>query len=321
MNIVVSYKIPEEGIDLLKQHTYTLHVHEEETPLSKEELMTLLKTTKADALLCLLTDTIDEEVMKASPSLKVISNYAVGYNNIDIEAAKRNSIAVTNTPGVLTNSVAEHTVSLLLSSMRRIVEADAFTRKGEYKGWRPQLFLGDDLSTKTICIIGGGRIGTRVAEIIHKGFSSSIIYHDVAPREEMETLSRARFFPSLDEALKDADVVLIHLPLLESTHHLFNRERFHAMKKGAYLVNTSRGAIVEENALVQALKENNLKGVALDVFENEPLVSQSLIDDPRVILTPHIASATYETRGAMSCLAAQNIINILSGKEPLHRVV
>jgi len=320
MKIYVTRMIPQSGIDLLKDKGYEIDINPEDKVLSKEELITALKAKPYDAVLCLLTDKIDGEVFDAVPTVKIFANYAVGYNNIDVEAAKERGVMITNTPGVLTETVAEHTFGLILSIAQRITEGDRFTRAGKYVGWAPMLMLGNDVGGKTLGIVGLGRIGTQVAKHAVKGFGMKPIYYDIARNEEFEKEYGAEFRESVDDVLKEADFVTIHVPLLDSTHHLINAERLAMMKPTAYLVNTSRGPVIDEKALVEALKNKTIKGAALDVYENEPALTSGLVDLENVILTPHAASATEETRSAMSDLAAKNIIAVLDGETPANLV-
>jgi lactate dehydrogenase-like 2-hydroxyacid dehydrogenase len=267
-------------------------------------------------VLCLLTDTIDGEVFDAVPNAKVFANYAVGYNNIDVAEAKKRGITITNTPGALTESVAEHTIALLLSLARRIPESAYFVRKGKFKGWGPELFLGEELQGKTLGILGAGRIGSRVAEIASKGFGMSVVYYDIKQSPEFEKTTGATFRATPEEVLKEADAVSIHVPLLPSTTHLLNAERLGLMKKTAYLINTSRGPVVDEDALVSALRSNVIRGAALDVFEYEPRLAKGLAKLSNVVITPHTASATKSARDGMARLAAEDLIAFFEGKIP-----
>lgn len=318
MKIFITRQIPDRGINLLKEKGYEVAVSPHDRVLSKEELIEYLKKDRYDAALCLLTDKIDVEVLDAvkESGVKIIANYAVGVDNIDLAAAKECGVMVTNTPGVLTDTVAEHTFALILAIAHRVAEADRFTRAGKFKGWEPMLLLGNDLSKKTIGIVGLGRIGSRVAHHAAKGFDAKVIYYDVKRNEEFEKEFGAEYKEKLDDLLKEADFVSLHVPLLGSTRHLINAERFLLMKNTAYLINTSRGPIVDEKALVDALRNGIIRGAALDVYENEPALADGLKELENVILTPHIASATEETRQAMSELAAKNIIEALEGREP-----
>lgn len=315
--IFITRPIPSRGIKLLKSKGYEIIINEpaKDRPATKEEM--LKGTNGADALLSVLTDQIDAEIMEAGlPTLKIIANYAVGFDNIDLGAAKKRNILVTNTPDVLTNSVAEHTFSLMLSIAHRIVEADKFTRAGFYKAWGPELLLGTDVSGKTLGIVGLGRIGLRVAYHAVKGFDMKVLYTDPKQNPDFEKEFGATYYQNLDDMLPPCDFVSIHVPLLESTHHLFNEARLKKIRSTAYLINTSRGPIIDEAALAKALKENWIRGAAIDVFENEPKIHPDLLKLNNIILTPHIASATEETRSNMAVLAATNIIEALEGRTP-----
>ena len=321
MKIFITRVIPSLGIEMLEAEGYEVIINLEDRVLSKEELIIALTGSGFDAVLCLLTDKIDAEVLfAAGPQCKIFANYAVGIDNIDMKAAAEKNIIVTNTPGVLTDSVAEHAFALVLSIAHRIPESDRFTRAGNYHGWEPILLLGSDVSKKTLGIVGLGRIGLRVAHHALRGFDMRVLYYDVKRNEEFEREFQAEFRASADDIFREADFISIHVPLLPTTRHLVNAERLALMKKTAYLINTSRGPIVDEAALVEALKNNIIKGAALDVFENEPALAPGLTALENVVLTPHTASATEETRQAMSRVAAENIIAALEGKEPPNRV-
>ncbi len=313
--IFITRKIPESGINLLKEKGHEVIENPEDKVLSREELIEALKERNYDAVLCLLTDKIDNNVFEAAGNTcKIFANYAVGYDNIDLTAAKSRKIIITNTPDVLTETVAEHTFSLMLAISHRIAESDKFTREGKYRGWAPMLLLGDDFSHKTLGIIGLGRIGSRVAYHAHNGFNAKIIYYDIRRNEDFEKKFNAEFKENIDDLLKEADYASLHVPLLDSTRHLINKEKLALMKPTAYLINTSRGPIIDEKALTEALQNKTIKGAALDVFENEPSLTPGLTELPNIILTPHIASATIQTREKMSQMAAENIIAVLDGK-------
>ena len=315
--VFITRPIPNAGLKLLEEKGYEVVVNTEaeDRPAAKEEILAGIKG--ADALLSVLTEKIDAEIMDAGlPTLKVIANYAVGFDNIDTEVAKQRNIAVTNTPGVLTNTVAEHTFALMLSIAHRISEADRFSRAGKYIAWGPNLFLGADLSGKTLGIVGLGRIGSRVAHHAVQGFEMKVLYNDINRNEQFEKEFNAQYVGSIDELLPQCDFVSLHVPLLDSTRHMINEARLKTMKPGAYLVNTSRGAIVDEKALALGLSKGWIAGAALDVFEFEPAITPELKNLDNIILTPHIASATKETRQAMSKLAAENIIEALEGRTP-----
>lgn len=314
--IFITRKIPNIGIDLLKDAGYEIDISDKDGVLTKDELVSALKQKEYDAVLCLLTDKIDADIFDAASKAKIFANYAVGFNNIDIEEAKKRGIVITNTPGVLTDTVAEHTFALMLSITSRIAEGDRFTRAGKYIGWAPELLLGMDIRGKTLGILGAGRIGSRVAEQAVGGFNMKVIYYDIKRNDVFEKATGGEFRETVEDVLKEANVVTVHVPLLDSTRHLINKERLAIMKPTAYLINSSRGPVIDENALVEALKNNTIAGVALDVFENEPQLAEGLVELENVILTPHIASATIETRGKMSEIAAQNIVAFFEGNTP-----
>ncbi|MEW5907725.1 MAG: D-glycerate dehydrogenase [Patescibacteria group bacterium] len=315
MKIYITRKIPQSGINKLKERGYEIDINPKDEVLSKKELIKALKQKPYDALFCLLTDTIDAEIFDAVPTAKIFANYAVGYNNIDLKAAQERKVMITNTPGVLTETVAEHTFALMMAIAHRLSEADRFVKRGKFQGWGPMLLLGDDLSHKTLGIIGLGRIGSRVAYHGARGFDMRVIYYDIKRDENFEKQFNAQY-KEINDLLKESDFVSIHVPLLESTKHLINTERLKIMKPTAYLVNTSRGPVIDEKALVEALKNKIIKGAALDVFEEEPKLAKGLEKLDNVILTPHIASATLETRSKMSEMAADNIIAALENQVP-----
>ena len=305
---------------MLRDKGYELTVSEKDGVLTHSELQQALKEKPYDGVLCLLTDKIDAPVFEAAPHAKIFANYAVGFDNVDLSEAKNRGITVTNTPGVLTDTVAEHTVALMLSITSRIAEGDRLVRAGRYDGWAPMMLLGTDLQGKTLGILGAGRIGARVAHICSHGLGMRVMYYDLKQSPEFETAVGATFCADMDTLLREADVVSVHVPLLDSTHHLINAERLRMMKTTAYLVNSSRGPVIDEAALVTALNQGVIKGAALDVFEDEPRLAVGLSECENVVLTPHIASATDSTREMMSELAAQNLIAFFEGKVPPHAV-
>jgi glyoxylate reductase len=316
MKIFVTGKIPNAGLDLLKKK-HTVRVYPKHQMISRKELEKGVMW--CDALLPLLTDKIDGKLMDLNKNLKVIANYAVGFNNIDVKAATQRSIPVTNTPGVLTDTVAEHALALLLAIARRIPESDVFTKKGKYKGWEPMLFLGTELKGKTLGIVGLGRIGSAVAQRAIQGFGMNVVYNKRSPDKKFEKKFGAKFV-NLSTLMKNSNFISIHLPLNPKTRHFVGKKQIGMMKKTAYLINTSRGPVVDEKALVVALRGKKIQGAALDVLENEPKLSPGLNKLSNVVLTPHTASATIETRSAMAILAARNILEVLSGKKPSHCV-
>ena len=320
MKIFVTRKIPEVGLTKLETAGHEVVVSEKDGVLTREELTAKLKAENPDAVLCLLTDKIDGEIFDAAPNAKIFANYAVGFDNIDLKEAKQRQIVITNTPDVLSEAVAEHTVALVLAIARRIVESDRFMRDGHYQGWGPLLLLGTELKSKTLVIVGCGRIGQRVAEIMHRGFGMKVSYYDRQKNETLDSELSATFTPELDELLKTADVISLHLPLTKDTKHLINSTRMGLMKPSSLLINTARGAIIDESALTEALKAGTIAGAALDVMENEPAVHPELLPLANVILSPHIASATVEARNEMSIVAANNILTILNGESPLNPI-
>lgn len=315
--LYVTRELFPDVIDRLKKY-YEVEVWDRYQPPPYEVL--LEKVKDVDALVSLLSDRIDCNLLRQAKKLRIIAQYAVGYDNIDVQCATQLGIYVTNTPGVLTEATAELTWALILAVARRIVESDHFVRWGEWDrlrtGWHPHMMLGIELKGKVLGIIGLGRIGSRVAEIGAKGFGMKVIYYDQFRKEEIEKELGAEY-RDLDTLLSEADIVSIHVALTKETFHLINEERLKKMKKGAILINTARGAVIDTNALVKALKEGWIAGVGLDVFEQEPLPSNHpLTAFKNVVLVPHIGSATYESRHAMAELVAENLIAFYEGREP-----
>ncbi len=318
--IYITREIPSVGIKMLRDKGYEVVVGKDKEPISQNKIIRILhKAEKAGqpytALITLLTDKIDEKVFEIAPSLKIISNYAIGFDNIDVAAACKRGIVVTNTPGDYIGSISEHIVSLTLSLCNRISEADTFVRKGKYKGWDPMLMIGHDVSEKTIGIVGAGRIGEKTAVTFNKGFGCNIIYFDQNQNTNIEQNCGATRMNTMDELIAKSDIISLHVPLNESTKHMVNKDFINKMKKDAFLINTSRGAVVDENYLVEALKENKIAGAGLDVFEFEPKISRGLRKLSNVVLTPHIASASVKARDIMSTVAAENIIDCFEGRE------
>ena len=318
MKIFVTRKIPSNKLEEFKKQGFEYTVSEFDRVLTPEELIE--KGKGVDAILSLLTDKIDGEVMDAiGPQLKVISNYAVGFDNINIVEATDRGIVVCNTPcEEVDEAVAEHTWALMAALTRRIVEADEATRRGAYKGWEPDIFLGSSLTGKTLGIVGLGGIGSMVARRAG-GYKMNIIYNKRTRDENAEKELGVKYV-ELDELLTTSDIVTLHVPLTDETRHMINKETLAKMKKGSFLVNTARGPIVDEHDLVEALRSGHLAGAALDVYDNEPNIDPELIGMPNVITTPHIASATYEAREAMAKLAVSGILDTLASKEPTNIV-
>jgi len=306
--------IPEPAIKMLEEK-FTLKINPNNRALTHQELIEGIKD--AEALICLLTDNIDRTVINSAPKLKVISSYAVGYNNIDVEYATQLGIAVCNTPGVLTETTADLTWALILASCRRISESERFLRNGNFKGWEPMLMLGQDVYGKTLGIIGMGRIGQAVAKRA-TGFEMRIIYYN-DPSLSQKLPFEAREV-SLKTLLQEADIITLHLPLTKETFHLISKDEFALMKESAVLINTSRGAVIEENELTKALKERRIFAAGLDVYENEPYIPPELLALENVVLLPHIGSASIETRTKMALLVAENAIAVIEGKRPPARV-
>lgn len=311
-SVYVTRMIPEENIAELRQH-FDVEVNPDDRALTKEELKVKLKGK--DAVVSLLTDTIDGEVLDAAgPRLKIVANYAVGFNNFDLAAATERGVILTNTPGVLDEATATHTFTLLLAMARRIPEADKFVRDGKWQGWAPMFFIGLDVDKKTLGIAGLGRIGKNVARKA-RGFDMKIIYTDVRRDEEFEKETGATFVDK-ETLLKEADFLTLHVPLLPATHHYIGEQEFKMMKKTAVIINASRGPVVDEAALVKALRAKEIWGAALDVFEEEPVLAPGLSELDNVVIVPHIASATMETRLKMGAIAVGNIIKVLNGQQP-----
>ena len=311
-NVYVTRNLPEIPIDLLKEHC-DVEINPDDRVLSRREL--LEKVQGRDAVLCLLTDTIDSEVFNAAgPSCKIFANYAVGYNNIDVTEATKRKIIVTNTPGVLNDATADLTWALLFSVARRIVESDKYTRAGKYKGWNPLLFLGRDITGKILGIMGGGRIGSNLMKKA-SGFDMKILYSDIERKPDLEKTYGA-VYRDKESLLRESDFVSVHVPLTPETTHLISDKEFGIMKNSAVLINCSRGPIVDEKALVRALKNGDIWGAGLDVYENEPEIETELKNLDNVVLVPHIGSATIETRTNMGLIAVRNIIAVFNGKQP-----
>ncbi len=321
MKIYVTRKIHDAGLKMLKDKGYEVVVNPDDRVHTKPELIAALKNERPDAMLSLLTDTIDGEVLDAAPQLKIVSNYAVGFDNIDLDAAKRRNIPCSNTPSdMVSDSVAEHTFALMLALAHRVVEADSFARSGRYRGWDPFLMTGTLLKGKTLGVIGLGRIGADVVK--HSwGIGMKVAYYDVKPNPDFEKQYGARFL-TMEKLLKESDVISLHVPLLPATRHLLSTKQFNLMRPNALVINTARGPVVDEKAVLQALHDKKIAGFATDVFECEPSIDCDPYDHlelkalPNVIMTPHIASATAEARQAMSEVAAANIIVALEGKTP-----
>lgn len=325
MNVLIAFNpkgFADDAVAILKKAGHKVTTLPESSNVPQEELFKAAKGKHA--VLTLLSNKINAPFFDAAgPQLKIVANYAVGYDNIDVKEAVKRGIIVTNTPSdVVNESVAEHTFALIMALSRRIAEAHIFTTHGKYDGWKPDLLLGYNLKGRTIGLIGAGRIATSVAERAYKGFGMKVLYQDLNKNQFIEKECKAKRV-QLDVLLKQSDFVSLHVPLFPSTHHLISTKQFALMKKTACLINTARGPIVDEKAMLKALKTNKIAGVGIDVFECEPAIDCDLTDDlelrsfSNAVLTPHIASATYEARADMAKVAAKNIVAVLAGKKPL----
>jgi len=312
-SILISYPIPEEAIQIARARA-SVDLHTGHDPMTRQELLARLKPRQG--LVALITEIIDEALLDACPDLKVVANVAVGYNNVDVNAATRRGVVITNTPDVLTDTTADFAWSLLMASARRVVESDRYVREGRWKQWDFSLLWGADIHGKTLGIVGFGRIGRAMAKRA-RGFDMRVLYQDAVRADPAAERELNASHVDLATLLRESDFVTLHTPLLPETRHLINTESLRAMKKTAYLVNASRGPVVDEGALVQALQEGWIAGAGLDVFENEPDLNPGLIGLPNVVLAPHIGSASNDTRVKMSTLAVENCLAVLEGKLPL----
>jgi lactate dehydrogenase-like 2-hydroxyacid dehydrogenase len=310
--VLVSQPVPEAGLGVLRRQGIPFELNEEDRVLSKHELIARL--AGKEGLLCLLTDRIDEEVIASTPALRGIATIAVGYDNIDVQAAARRGIPVSNTPGVLTETTADLAWALILAVARRIPEADRYTREGRFRSWGITLMAGGDVHGKTLGIVGAGRIGTAVA-MRSSGFNMRVLYCSPEPNDQIERdLGAVRV--DLARLLRESDFISLHVPLTPETRHLIGERELAMMKRSAYLINTSRGAVVDEAALVRALRERGIAGAGLDVYEREPELNQGLKELENAILLPHIGSASLETRARMAEMAAVNLAAMMRGARP-----
>lgn len=310
--IYIARPIFHQTVEKLKRETH-VDMNAEDRVLSKAELMSHLRD--ADGAMTLVTDAVDRKVMESSARLKVVANFAVGVNNIDLDAANSLGVVVTNTPGVLTETTADFAWTLLMAAARRIVEADKFTRAKQFKAWGPKMFLGHDVYGKTLGLIGLGRIGQAVGRRA-AGFNMNVLFHDPGPVSEDLVKELGLHRTPLEEIYREADFISLHVPLLPETEHLLNDTTFAMMKPTCIVVNTSRGPVVDEKALVRALKNGRIAGAALDVYEREPAIEPELFELDNVILAPHIASASHSTRLTMCMIAADNLLAVLKGMRP-----
>lgn len=311
--IMVTRRLPAAVMEFLKDH-FAVECNPHDRALAREELLQMVKGQ--DGLLPLLTDRIDGQVMDvAGPRLKIVANYAVGYNNIDLAAASARRILVTNTPGVLTDTTADLTMALILAVARRLVEGDRYARAGKYQDWAPLLFVGADVHHKTLGIMGLGRIGLAVARRA-LGFDMRIVYHNtrrVDPKLEEQVQAR---YVDKETLLRESDFVSLHVPLTPKTAGFMSTAEFSLMKPTAFVINTSRGEVLDETALVAALEKKQIAGAGLDVFEHEPRIHPALVQMDNVVILPHIGSASLETRTRMGLMAAENLIAAFQGSLP-----
>jgi glyoxylate reductase len=311
MKIYVTRPIFDEALGKLKREA---HVEmNSDHVLTARELITHLND--ADGAITFITDTIDQEVLDSAPNLKVVANFAVGVNNIALDAATKAGVVVTNTPGVVTESTADFAWTLLMAAARRVVEADRFVRTGKFKVWSPNIFLGSDVHGKTLGIIGLGRIGRAVARRA-AGFNMKIVFYNPNPVPEQIVSALGAVSLPLEELLQISDFISLHVPLVPETHHLLNDAAFARMKPTCIVINTSRGPVVDEKALVRALKTRKIAAAGLDVYEREPEIEPELFELENAVTAPHIASASNETRLKMGLMAADNLLMALKGERP-----
>jgi glyoxylate reductase len=313
MKVFITRELPEIAFKLLKKNKIPVDFYKKDKPIPRSVLIKNVKD--CIALITLLTEKVDRELIDLMPKCKIIANYAVGYNNIDVGYAKKKNIIVTNTPDVLTDSTADLTMTLALACARRFGEGEKIIRERKYKGWKPDLLLGTELKGKIFGIIGAGRIGTAVA-IRAAGFGVKILYSDKSRNKEIENRTCAKKVTA-ETLLKTSDFISIHLPLNRNTIKYLNRKRLAFLKSESILINTSRGEIIDEKELLKKIKTGKIKAVGLDVFENEPNINREFLKYKNVVILPHLGSATLEARSAMAELAVKNVINVLRGKKAL----
>ncbi len=309
--ILLTHQLPPKAMSLLDQHV-DAELMDSDT-INQSAIIEGLRDK--EALLCLLTETIDAEVLSASSHIKVVANVAVGFNNIDVDKATALRIPVTNTPGVLTETSADLAFGLLMASARRIVESEKYLRSGQWHGWGILQFLGTDIYDSTLGIIGLGRIGKALVRRA-RGFNMKVIYWNRTRLPEDEESALGITYAPFDEVLRQSDFVSVHVAYNNETRHLLSHREFEQMKSTAHIINTARGPIIDENALVEALKNGGIGGAGLDVFEEEPKVHPELLTMDNVVLLPHIGSATIATRTKMATMAVKNLVAVLEGKRP-----
>ncbi|MFO7991136.1 MAG: D-glycerate dehydrogenase [Thermoplasmata archaeon] len=312
MDVFVTRRIPENGMNKLEER-YDVSVNNENRVLTKDEMIQGVKGT--DAVLCLLHDTIDEDIIEAGDNLKVISNYAVGYDNIDVDVATEKNIAVTNTPGVLTHATADLAWALIMAVTRNVARGDRFVREDKFEGWDPMLMLGHEVYGRTLGIIGMGNIGSAVARRA-RGFDMDILYFNRSRKEEIENELGAQKV-DLDALLRRSDIISLHVPLTEETQGMIGWRELEKMKETAYLINTARGEVVKEEALIDAIRSDKIAGAGVDVYSDEPYgANPGYYNLENIVLTPHLGSASYRAREGMAEMAADNLIAVLEGETP-----
>ena len=312
MKVLITGRLPEAVMADIES-TCEVVPNRADRPMPREEILAQIEGQ--DGLLCMITDTVDPELLDRAPGLKIVANYGVGFNNIDVAAATRRGIPVTNTPGVLTDATADITFALILAAGRRLVEGDRYTRAGRFRFWAPFHFLGSEISGKTLGIIGMGRIGQAVARRA-AGFNMSLLYTGRRRMPEDREREFNATYTDMETLLARSDFVSLHVPLNEETHHLIDAAALDRMRPEAFLINTSRGPVVDEAALCAALQNRAIQGAGLDVYEHEPAVTQGLLALDNVVLLPHVGSATIETRTKMARMAADNLLAGLAGQKP-----
>lgn len=310
--IFLTRQLPPETMEILRLES-DLTFNPDDRVLSKDELIAGVKGV--DGLLCLLTDSIDDDVLAANPDLKVVANYAVGFNNIDVAAATTRKIPVTNTPGVLTDSTADLTFALILATARRIVEGDRLMRTKSWTGWAPLQLLGGDVTGRTLGLIGMGRIGQAVARRAI-GFDMKVMYWNRTRLSAVDEAKHGLTYAEIDDVVRQSDFVSLHVAMTDETHHLIGRDRLARMKSTATIINTARGPIIDEAALVEALSNGTIGSAGLDVYEHEPRLDPGLSDLDNVVILPHLGSATIETRTRMGMMAANNCLMACRGEVP-----
>jgi glyoxylate reductase len=310
--IFITRPIFDETVEQLKKEV-TVSSNIQDRILPKAELIANLKDV--DGVITLVTDRVDREVLQSAPRLKVVANFGVGFNNIDVNVATELGIAVTNTPGVLTETTADFGWAMLMAAARRVAEADRFVRAGKFDAWGPKMMLGHDIFGKTLGLFGLGRIGQAVARRA-RGFNMKVLFHDPEPVPDSLIQELGVEPASIEEIFRRSDFISLHVPLLPETTHLLNDRTFSLMKRTCIVVNTSRGPVVDEKALVRALTSGMIAGAALDVFEREPQIEPELLNLENVVIAPHIASASYETRLKMSSMTGDNLLSTLKGIRP-----